>query len=266
MIYGEHRVFRELVRYHISNNLEECLPHIKQGRCNSPKGKPYQEMNEEKRSPDENKLYAGILIVANGDTLIRRLKEGGVINDELLEEFVSVPDAESFQNYLRNQEGEDGAHVYDSINKKIVPVWEINNNIPLPYGTLHEKLPQDFFSSTYTIDDYIKSRAIKPKIGTRTSMAEKVPANYEHTHAFQIKQSAHGELGMGLVTHFDEIGLAETFELVYAPEHQGKFIDKRNKIIGVYKKYDMTLDNKTVCIESKIIDREEILQEMQLAA
>lgn len=212
-------IFSSLVRYHTEVNLPACLPYVRNGELYSPAGRRLQE------GSDKDQLYHGFLIVANGDTLVDKLFHERIVLDDTPPKFHSVPTRSDLFSYLSRQEenGDDGAFVYDSKNGRIGHVIELNNtpgklgeqqNYPLSYA-----VPADFFTST----------GQQKPLGTKTRVAIKLPRAYPEVHAFQIKRSAYGSLGMGKVTHFNRDGLAEEYFLRFNQDTQG--------IDGVYRTY-----------------------------
>ena len=67
-------IFDMLVRYH-HNNLQACLPHIRDGVFIDPSDN--LPLNEGEENPIRS--YKGLLVVANGETLVKDL-----INDQLV--------------------------------------------------------------------------------------------------------------------------------------------------------------------------------------
>nr|MBI4156159.1 hypothetical protein [Candidatus Woesearchaeota archaeon] len=234
-------IFNLLVNYHSNVNLEKVLKHIKNGRVINSEGKPHEEGEE------ECEWYKGLLIMANGDTLVDRLYEKKVINHKP-EEFYEVRSNEDFLRYISNQRNSDGAYIYDSKNGRIMRVAEINNNpntLPNQFK-LEDRLPKDFVS-------YNGEKSLD-LIGLKTRLAVRLPAAYDHTEAFQIKRSAYTDFGMGKVTHFNGDGLLEEFFFKYDPA---------KGVIGVNRRYERNASNKLV----KVAEREkEIYKKLELVA
>ncbi|HIH11277.1 TPA: hypothetical protein HA241_03745, partial [Candidatus Woesearchaeota archaeon] len=122
MIPGD-PLFDWLVAYHIEQNLAKCLPYLREGRVVPPARRdPLRE------GRDENELYSGVLVVANGSTLMTRLKTDRVVLDQDPEEPVRLSGSTDLSNYLQLQEGNDGAYIYDSVHHQIRRVSELNND------------------------------------------------------------------------------------------------------------------------------------------
>ena len=225
---AENDIFGWLVDYHCSVNLQECLPHIQEGRVIGHKGRAYAQ-------GEENKHYTGTVIIANGDTLADRLIEDGVVlnpptREELYAKFRQSETMQTFHSYLAEQP-EDGAQIYDGVNKRIAHVKTFNNSPPrvqkpADLGTLVAK---DFAST----DGSVPAR---DGIGNRTYIAMIIPHGYDNTEGFQIRQSAYGTLGMGKVVHFVRgQGVKQEFFLEY---------DVTRGIVGVHRTYDGTRDEQ----------------------
>lgn len=216
-------LFGWLVDYHCSHNLKACLPHIRDGITYSPI--TYEPIREGL----ENELYTGVLIVANGETLLEELVKGNIIMDteDIHPDFVAVNDSRDLSEYLNSQENRDGSHIFDSANHKIARVYEFNNNPPALQEnggySLLDRIPHDFCSYNRKIQE------TSDKIGTKTRLAIKLPQAQPHLETFQIKRTGYTPLGMGKVTHFNKDGLAEEFFLMYD--------GKEGEIAGVHRTY-----------------------------
>ncbi len=227
-------LFGWLVEYH-ERNLEECLPFIKAGRIRTPRGKTLEE-------GVENEYYSGLLIIANGDTLMDRLKINGVIIGEPERPF-EFGTKERLFSYLDRQKASDGAYVLDGVNKRISHVSEFNNHPDsLPEGRhLADLLPMDFVEHRGEIFD--------PRtIGMKTRLASRLPQAYTNTGAYQIKRSAYGRLGMGKVTRFTADGLAEEVFFDYRPASNGPFVAPG--IVAVHRTYQPSSEGLVKLSES----------------
>lgn len=233
-------LFWWLVDYHCNINLKESLSKIRNGVLVNNGGR-YPE------GTDRGCPYQGVLIIANGSTLAERLVRDHIVHDQELSDFVDAGSKAQFLDYLRKQETDDGAYVYDGSNGKMAHVEEINNDPPLPAGfSMCNMVPKDFF--------FVDGKQPKPMIGTKTRLAIKVPQAYENTEAFQIKRSRYGTLGMGKVTHFTDQGLAKEFLFAYDPSYDGPFINRRKGIIGLLRTYQRDDNGQLYRASQEIFD------------
>ena len=221
-------IFEALVRYHFFNNLLPNLHRVVNGRLvvegNVPEGM------------DKNQVNSGALVIADGETLVDRLISDEVVLDEPdeLEAPVPIPSTTEFFQYLNGMDGEDGAYIFDSQNRRILQVHELNNNpkklkkIPLSY-----LVPADF------VHYKPENAAKKQRMGTKTRNAARAARAYD-ADAFQIKRSRYTDLGFGKVTHFTIDGLAEEFFFKYEPEGKVPLLldEPGLRIAGVYRRYE----------------------------
>ena len=242
-------LFSLLVEYHCKENLERCLPHMEDGKVHL-HGKALDErrlVRDELHPGLENELYTGVLLVANGTTLIDRLSEGDIITDNLEDvHFEDVKDKEAFFRYLSLEQGNDGAHIYDGVNKKIARIYEFNNNPPIQEKvSLNTMVPNDFLSSD--------SSVLPRHVGVKTRLAIKMPLAYDHTATYQIKRTAYGNTGLGKVTHFGSQGLMEEFFFHYDPSSKGPFINEKQSIVGVYRSYERDEKGELVKVLEQLV-------------
>ena len=211
-------LFWWLVDYHCQKNLQNCLPYIDEGVMRHPndRSKPVAEGRE-------TNAYQGILIFKNSDTFLDRLVEDQLVDPEDIDEPVTINSLEDFFQFYDERGDEDGAFVYESEKKQIVRISKIKdpdiNKIPLS-----KKVPVNFVYHD-NHDEYGLERTLRRNVGTKTRLAIDITEKYPDVHAFQIKRSAYGKLGMGLVTHFNTKGLREDFFLL-------------NKDNGIYRIYE----------------------------
>jgi hypothetical protein len=216
------QIFGWLVEYHCQRNLASCEQFMDEGVVVSPSTKkPLRE------GLDENELYKGLLIIANGDTLLEKLVDNGILSEENIDEFHNVGDKSAFFKYLDSRKNGDGAFIYDTIHGKIARVYELNNNPVYTKNGLADRLPSDFIHYT---GEAIHAR----DIGTKTRLAIKLPQVLDNIETFQIKRTAYTEVGMGKVTHFTKEGLKEEF--FFAP-NENKFLSGGSDIKGMYREY-----------------------------
>lgn len=226
---AEVNIFEWMVEYHCKNNLKNCIPYIKNGRVYS-NGKAVKE-------GEENDLYQGVLIVANGNTLLRKLIDKKLILPEDMGESFKINGIDDFFKCIDRQKNKDGAFIYDSIDKKMINAYSINNNTGIA------DTPK-FFANMFPKDFvYSDSRGVQRKdIGTKTKLAVELPLIYDNINTYQIKRTGYTNLGIGKVTHFDKDGLKKEF-FFRCGSHP---IGEGYKIMGVNKEYikDMALHGK----------------------
>jgi hypothetical protein len=233
-------IFPLLVVYHQQVNLERCKRYIDKN------GRILVEGQHLKEGSDIKTPHQGMLIIANGDTLVDRLRKGEIIFDEP-EPFTTLSDKNDFFTYLDKQIDCDGAYVFDSVNSRITRVDELNNSprsLPRELN-IYDMIPNDFVSSDGSIYN---------SLGTKTRLAIKIPHAYPNTEAFQIKRSAYTHLGMGKVTHFDRDGLNEEFFFRTFWEDQQLTL---RLIKGVYRTYSREND-KLIRVSQRIIDLKDL--------
>lgn len=232
-------LFRWLVNYHCSHNLEACRPYIHNGIIYSPStSEPLREGFEENELQVGQIKYKGVLIVSNGRTLLDDLIAGDVIEEGNIGPFVGIDGENSLFDYLDNQENSDGGHILDSANNQIARAYEFNNKPPALgiNGTysLFDRIPHDFCSYDGKVSPI-------NNLGLKTRLAIKLPQvklpqvhpqqAHPHIETYQIKRTAYTPLGMGKVTHFNKDGLAEEFFLMQNPDSENE------EIIGVHRNY-----------------------------
>lgn len=218
-------LFEWLVAYHVQKNLPACRERISEEGV-------YRSSRPLRPGLDEiaNEEYTGLLIFSNGDELINRLRDVGVINDSKEPEFVPVREYMEFQRLLDEEGGRDGAFAYNSKRGLMARVLELNNRLPSP--SYEQCLPRNFVNEEGSI------APTEGVIGTKTRAAIKVSASYSNVDAFQIKRTAYNKLGMGIVTHFRNGCLEEMFYFTQAPEGSGlPVLDPKTRIVGVYKRF-----------------------------
>ena len=223
-------LFDWLVGYHCKENLERCLPYLKQGRA-------YDASDSLIQEGEENEHYKGVLIVSNGKTLASKLSQGGVIHDDPEDlEFFTLQNKEDLASYLTLQRQKDGAYIFDGVNNQITRVGELNNNpSSLRERKIYSMAPPDFLS----YDGSIPLR----EMGTKTRLAIKMPLAYQDTSSYLIKRSAFGNTGLGKVAHFGQNGLMQEFFFEHKPDYQGSFINPEHKIVGVYRRWKRGAEN-----------------------
>ncbi len=230
-------LFDALVRFHSTYNLARTLEHIERhGGLYGSRGEPLQEGHE-------NHAYVGAIIVANGDTLAQRLREGSDTFEPVeISPFEPIRSEEDLFCYLLRLEQEDGADVYNGCDHAIARASELPNNLLGMNGSsVYDAVPQNFVHhARASLHEGNPSR-----LGTKTRLAIRFPRAFENTHSYQIKHSIFGPTGehdpkMGKVTRFGPQGLEKEFFLAYDPQSPGPFILPERGIVGVERTYHRT--------------------------
>ncbi len=217
---SKERLFSRLAQYHQTVNLAACLSRMQDGVILDPHGKPYRAGVN-----DENEYYAGVLIVANGSTLVGKLTDARVITDRVYPTFHSVPTDDEFFAFHSSQGGKDRSYVYDSLTQSMARVRTFNNT--------PATLP-----SNYSLEGMLPRNEGLDDIGTKVEIAIILPQAYDNTDTYLIRRSPYGKLGMGAVMHFNAQGLRELLYLEHDPHSKGPFIDEDHKIVGIYKQFE----------------------------
>ena len=243
-------LFEWLVQYHINTNLQPNLKHLSQGRYTSPRGKAVLE-------GEENDDTTGCLILANGDSLVRRLQEEKIILDRVPPKFIQTEDYTSFKAFLDKNEKKDGAFVYDGKNNTITRISRFANHAEGMDGirdSYRKFLPANFVyeeAVAMTPEDY------DDHIGTKTDLSMVLPiartTNDSKVNAYQVKRTAYGQTGLGKVTHFGPQGLKEEFFFHYDPTSNGPFIDEEHGIVGVYRSYERNEKGELVKVLEQLV-------------
>ncbi len=239
------RLFSWLVDYHCGVNVEQCLPYMREGTVHNAGGRPLEE------GVEENEHYKGLLIVANGDTLADKLSAGGVIHDDPDElDFVRIAQPADLFQYLSRQRNSDGAYIVNGKKGEITRVSEVNNGLRVP-GSIYDQVPADFVS-------YDGKVPVRGNLGTKTRLAIKMPLAYGETNTFQVKRTAYGNTGIGIVTHFGPQGLMEEFFLRHNPSSAGSYLWPKQHLIGVHRRYERDGEDQLVRVAEEQVDRKKI--------
>jgi len=225
-------LFQLLIKYHITQNLPNCALHmaragINEGRIIHP------QKGESVGEGAENELYKGIMIISDGETLESTLMENGVITAEEIGDVCPIRDEHDLFAYMNSQTENDGVFLYDRPHNRMTRVFNAyppNQNNAAYIGPF---LPYNFVFSGN------KQPVQNGEVGTKTKLAVKVTQAFPHLHAYQIKRTAYGALGMGKVTHFTSQGLYEEFFLRYDQQAAA--------ICGVYIRYERKGEELVPC-------------------
>lgn len=247
-------LFDALVRYHVEHNLPRVASYLHDGQCIIE--------NEPVLEGQENERYKGVLIVANGSTLVDKL-----VKDEVLRrrpaEFVPLPSPNHLLPYLNDQEGKDGAYLYDGVNRYIAHVARYFTPCRLGHR-VQDLVPPDFLSydGSIPIDE--------DNLGTKTQVAMELPFMYRGAlspgvTALQIKRSGFTALGVGKVTRFTGDGLAEEFFFQYRPDLEDHLVPAHG-LVGVHRTYARQDGRLLRTAERVLTDLDQLTQPLTWAA
>ncbi len=244
-------LFSWLSRYHLDANLRPNLPFITDGQYAGPRGKPIEK-------GEENQQTYGALILADGDSLVRRLKEEKIILDLSTPMFTPASNYDLFASYLSRNRKRDGAFVFDGKNGTMTRVSRYANHTSEQMQEVRENfaryMPANFIHEEATVmtpEDYDLD------VGTKTDLAMVLPVSHTRkdssVHAYQIKATACNSLGFGKVAHFSPSGLVEELFFRYAPQSSGPFVAPEHKIEGVHRKYRCGTDDRLYVASEEIV-------------
>jgi hypothetical protein len=246
MVMTNDILFDKMIGYHVNENL---MPFIKNNPDYASPKKIISAL--EKEGSDEGVTQKGFLVIANGSTLVDRIKEGDFITDSDPPEKHEVPTLDLLISFIKNNIGEDGAFLYDGENKEIRQVQGYENNNSLIRKIRAQKIETSIIPPNFIYHkaDALTSKALK-KIGRKTDLAMFLPIAYSNEHsdvgAFQIKRSRFGPLGLGKVTYFKSDGLHKEFYFD---------LDNKGNIIGVTREYESGLRNFNYTESSRLIHK-----------
>jgi len=240
-------LFRLLVRYYCEEKWTACRRDVKDGIF-------YDRYDDDFGIGDENPFH-GALIVANGDTLAGELVQQELVKENPLGKFIPTRTIDDFCTVMDRIKKRDRAMIYDGVNKQMANVEAIYANKLAHINLDFDKdLPYNFMVNDGSID--------VNECGTRTRAAMLITKAYANSgcevDAYIIRATAYTPLGMGLVAHFTKEGLKEVFFLKYDPNSSEEmFIDKKKKVVGVYRTYKR-VDGETVLDQERIVNPKEI--------
>ena len=244
-------LFEALVRFHSTYNLQRTLAYTERhGGLFGPDGLPLQE-------GQENHAYVGAIIVANGDTLAQKLREGSeTVEPVEISLFEPIRSENDLFRYLLRLEHEDGADVYNGHNHTIARASELPNSLLGMRGvSMYEAVPPNFVYHHRTSP----AEGNPGRIGTKTRLAIRFPRAFDKTHSYQIKHTVFGPTGeydptMGKVTQFGSQGLEREFFLAYKPESSGPFVLPERGIVGVERTYSRTSERGLVQTSESLVN------------
>lgn len=232
----EEGIFRWLVERHIMYNLPRAVSHLHEGRITHPSTEdPLQE------GSDEGQMYHGLLIVSIPG-LAGILQDHDLIDRESGQStplFDVVSTQEELFALLDTQYGQDGVYLMDE-HGRIALFPEVNNRVSSLSGikrkTLDQLLPADFVAES--------GNPTLESIGTKTRLALRLVQAFAGSHAYQIKESAYGSLGMGKITHITTEGLQEEVVLQHVPRGNVEYVNPEHPIAALHKTYDRDAEGR----------------------
>ena len=249
-------LFRTLVEYHATHNLDECRRYIRDGRVRDREGDNGKALLE---GSDKYTPHDGLLILRNGSTLLNKLVQDGRVNADDIDEPHKVKDSEQFFDFLANRGEYDGVYVYES---KTGDIYRVGQVYPLNSGIKPENnVPSDFISYR----THMSPANLRKNLGTKTRLAIELASSYRDVRGYQIKRSAHGVFGMGKVTHFGPAGLNEEFFMeLSAGESNRGYVDQGLGIVGVYRRFRRNSEGRLVTSSERKGSLENCLMEIDM--
>ncbi|MBS3116356.1 hypothetical protein J4421_02045 [Candidatus Woesearchaeota archaeon] len=245
--------FEWLVRFHFEHNVAPNLSSFRNGQLCDSRGKPLKE------GKDTNSPTFGYLILENGDTLVSRLHDEDIILDLEPPQFHPTPTYDAFIAFLKAHEDEDGAFFSAAQHSTTAKISTYNNQASALKADRLRSLtliPPDFvfFDQKHPVT----AQQYDLHVGTKTDLAIRLPYLYSRrldcdVHAYQIKRSPYGTVGLGKVTDFGAQGLEKEFFFHHNPEHQGPFLVPDQMIYGVVRGYKMGEEGRVVRTGQRII-------------
>ena len=219
-------IMNTLVSLHIQN-LNHCL---KYAMPNANKTEIIPSDGDTLEEGQENGKYEGMLIVRNGDHIVREYQESGLIEDNIIPDPKRFYDEQTLLDYFNKvKEGrpmQEGASYLINGTQKLI--YEIET-----FGTHASKLTGDERFKDYIPPNFIaKFKYIDPDLPNRMGMKTKAaiklathPPAGLNIKAYQIKRSKRGNTIMGRITQFGPEGLERTIEFEYNAE-----LEKHNSL------------------------------------
>ncbi len=254
-------MFNALVHYYLEQSLPNIQRNIKDGQVQSTLA------NEPLQEGEENKYIQGIIVFADGNTLADRLVQDRVIKDVSYPQFTTINNREELNKYFAQARKHDGAFFYNGSAQAIARANWVNdepNGTPEIQTRYHQIAPK---RAQFVHPEFVEENNHTPldlatlenKIGRRTSLALVLPFVYStidsNVQAYQIKQSAYGQLGMGTVNHYTPQGLSKRFLLKHEPKTNGPYIDETLGLTG-YLQTLRPVNNQVQIIEEQQVPKE----------
>lgn len=192
----------------------------------------------------------GLLCISDGKTYEQMLDDKLLLSRYTEQEFRPLKNETEFIRYLdemAERKQLDGAFFYDSRKgiKKVNTIFPNSFRVE-NLDDIREMVPADFISPDGSIPPSDEN------VGTKSKNACWLPQIYNEVYTVAVRQTVHGNAGFGTVLGFDKNGLRERVRMDIDPANWGPFIDEKNKVVGVYEKFEKTEDG-VKCIEKKMV-------------
>jgi len=274
-----------LLKFQVENNLEESFR--KSSRTNGLEEVITGDDGRSLRENTETPYHPGLLFLANGVASLNKLiKKRWVPYDreEDISEFDNVKDYRDFAEYIKRvteSGGEGTAYAFNAEHQKITAVPEFTNSPESPfYNRITRKVNQMLGRKNESLVDAVPGDFLSLKkeipvsgnrLGTKTGIAIRLSRDNSDVHAYQVRRTVYGELGLGKVTWFDQDGLREEIYLDRKANALA-YIDPERKIVAIHRSYrDMKgepfrdEDGKLTPFVERFISREELNQRAELS-
>jgi hypothetical protein len=234
------QIFENLTRYYVNQHWEcdenhnGCSAFVKDGEYRHP-------IKNNFKVGKENDM-GGLLLICNGDKITKQMIDDSIINTQDIKKIYPAKTSEEFELNLKKYSDDDGAIVYDGVKKEFKKVGILQsrrNTKEAPEFSradlnLESILPRNF---NYDNADSIDKNG-------RTEAAIRASTAYPHVEVYLIRESAYTKLGPGILAHFKDGKLIETYHLMPLTETKEykeglpvPVIDKKHGVVGCYRRY-----------------------------
>jgi hypothetical protein len=246
---GNHKIdpglFESAVRFHIKNlNRGVSCENVKDGVMYF-RGEDHKEIPVQAGDENGQHWNEGLLFFFNGTDIVSQMRKVGMIPKGSWQNYKKVDDIPDFFKYVSDLEREDGVIVYDRLSKAYSHINKVDENaaaVRSIEGGLERLLPANFITEDCSKPLFEEG---KSNIGCRTQAAFKTTRGfdgsdreYRHVYALLIKQTAYNKLGLGTMSYITDDTL-DMFSFRHIAAGNSKYIDNKNKIAGVHKKYEL---------------------------